>query len=177
MRLFTALALPEPLCEALGRLALGLPGARPVPADNLHLTLRFIGEVPGPVAEDVDLALSSLHGKGFSLELCGVGVSERSLRPVALWAGVARNRALEHLQSKIEFACQRAGLAPHKRRFMPHVTLARLDNTPPDKLAAWVQAHSLLRAPPAAIDHFTLFSSRLGKENSVYTPEAEYRLH
>jgi 2'-5' RNA ligase len=80
------------------------------------------------------------------------------------------------LQSKIENALQRAGLEPERRRFTPHVTLARLDNATPAKIAGFVQAHNLFRADPMPVDHFTLFSSQLGKEASVYTAEVEYKL-
>ena len=87
-----------------------------------------------------------------------------------------RNPQLDHLQGKIETALQRAGLEPERRRFTPHVTLARLDATPEAKLAAFVQAHNLFRSEPVPIAHFTLFSSQLGKEQSVYTAEVEYPL-
>jgi 2'-5' RNA ligase len=93
-----------------------------------------------------------------------------------LWVGAERNQRLEHLQSKIETALQRVGLEPERRRFQPHVTLARLDNAPEAKLAAFVQAHNLFRSEPFQVEHFTLFSSQLGKEQSVYTAEVEYEL-
>jgi 2'-5' RNA ligase len=90
--------------------------------------------------------------------------------------GVERNPQLDHLQSKIETALQRCGLEPERRRFQPHLTLARLDNAPEGKLASFVQAHNLFRAEPVPIEHFTLFSSLLGKEQPVYTAEVEYTL-
>lgn len=176
MRLFVALDLPWELKQALARLAGGLPGARWVPAENYHLTLRFIGEVPPHRAEDLDLALAALRGRGFRLTLAGVGTFAKAGREVALWVGVERSPQLEHLQAKVETALQRAGLPAEKRRFQPHVTLARLDNAPLDRLAAWVQAHNLFRAEPLEVGHFTLFSSQLGKEASVYSPEVEYEL-
>jgi 2'-5' RNA ligase len=71
---------------------------------------------------------------------------------------------------------QRIGLPPERKRFSPHVTLARVDRAPPDKVVAYVQAHNLFRAASVRVAHFTLFSSRLGKEASVYTPEVEYDL-
>jgi 2'-5' RNA ligase len=80
------------------------------------------------------------------------------------------------LQSKIETALQRAGLEPERRRFAPHVTLARLDGAPEAKVAGFLQANNLFRSEPVPIEHFTLFSSRLGKEQSVYTAEVEYAL-
>jgi 2'-5' RNA ligase len=93
-----------------------------------------------------------------------------------LWIGVERNPGLEHLQAKIETALQRAGLTPERRRFLPHVTLARLDGCAEDKLVSYVQSNNLFRAGPVEIDAFTLFSSQLGKEASVYTAEEAYAL-
>lgn len=176
MRLFVGLDLPWELKETLARLRGGLPGARWVPPENYHLTLRFIGEVPPHRAEELDLALATLRGRSFALTLAGVGTFAKAGREVALWVGAERNPQLEHLQNKVETALQRAGLPAEKRRFQPHVTLARLDNAPLDRLASWVQAHNLFRAEPLAVEHFTLFSSQLGREASVYSPEVEYEL-
>jgi len=176
MRLFVGLDLPWSLRERLALLAGGIPGARWLPPENYHITLRFIGEVASHQAEEIDLALAALRARGFSLSLTGVGTFEKAGRPVALWVGVERSAQLDHLQSKIETACQRTGLEPERRRFTPHVTLARLDNAVPTKLAVFVQANNLFRSEPMPVEHFTLFSSRLGKEASVYTAEVEYAL-
>jgi len=177
MRLFVALDLPWTLRDRLSALAAtGIPGARWVPPENYHLTLRFIGEAPRHRAEDIDSALAALRGKGFSLTMAGLGTFSKSGRSTALWVGVERNPRLEHLQNKIETALQRCGLEPERRRFQPHVTLARLDNVPEAKLVSFVQAHNLFRADPIPVEHFTLFSSQLGNEASVYTAEVEYGL-
>jgi 2'-5' RNA ligase len=177
MRLFVALDLPWSLRERLSDLAMGLAGARWVAPENYHITLRFIGEMPGHKAEEIDLALAALRARGFSLELAGVGTLEKAGRVTALWAGVARNPALEHLRGKIDTALQRAGVPAERRRFAPHVTLARLDDRAAEpRLASWVQSHNLFRSEPVPVEHFTLFSSQLGKEQSVYTPEVEYAL-
>ena len=180
MRLFVALALPHETRARLSRLATGLPGVRWLPPENYHLTLRFLGEMPGHRAEELDLALAALRGKQFTLQLSGVGVFEKSGRAQALWAGVARNERLHHLQNKIETAVQRIGFEPERRRFSPHVTVARLDGARLDggavKLVEWMQAHNLLRAEPVQVTHFTLFSSQLGKDGAVYTEEVEYPL-
>ena len=177
MRLFVGIDLPWNLRERLTLLCGGVPGARWVPAENFHLTLRFIGEVAAFEAEEVDACLAALRGRAFTLTLAGVGTFCKGGRETALWAGVERNPALEHLQSKVETALQRAGLAPERRRFTPHVTLARLDGgVVPHKLAAFVQARNLFRAEAFEVGHLTLFSSRLGKEASVYEAEVEYPL-
>jgi 2'-5' RNA ligase len=177
MRLFVGVELAWTLRERLALLAGGVPGARWVPAENYHLTLRFIGEVPGHQAEEIDQALAALRARRFELSFAGVGTFSKAGRVVALWIGVERNPLLDHLQAKVETALQRVGLEPERRRFAPHVTLARLDNgTVESKLAAFVQANNLFRSEPMPVQHFTLFSSRLGKEAALYTPEVEYAL-
>ena len=176
MRLFVGLALPRELRRRLAMMAGGVPGARWVPEENYHITLRFIGEVAAHQAEEIDHALADLRARRFALVLAGVGTFSRAGRETTLWVGVERNQQLDLLQGKIETALQRAGLEPERRRFAPHLTLARLDNAAPAKLAAFVQANNLFRADPVPVEHFTLFSSRLGKEASVYTAEVDYEL-
>ena len=176
MRLFVALDLPRSLRARLSWMAGGLPGARWVAPENYHVTLRFIGELPGWRAEEVDIALAGLRAPGFTLQLAGIGTHEKGGKVNALWAGVERNPQLDHLQTKIETALQRAGLERERRRFVPHVTLARLDSIPEAKVAAWVAGHNLFRSDPVPVEHFTLLSSLLGKEQAAYVPEVEYNL-
>ena len=177
MRLFVGLELPRMVRERLALLAGGVPGARWVPAENFHVTLRFVGEVPGYRAEEIDHALAQVEAAAFVLSLSGVGTFAKGGRELSIWAGVERAPALERLQSKVESAMRRAGEEPERRRFSPHVTLARLsDNVVEQKLAGFVQAHNLFRAGPFEVEHFTLFSSILGKEASVYHAEVEYPL-
>ncbi len=97
----------------------------------------------------MDLALAGLRAPAFELQLAGVGTFEKAGRVTALWVGVERTAALEHLQAKVETALQRAGLEPERRRFVPHVTLARLgEGIAAGKVAGWVQAHNLFRSEP-----------------------------
>ncbi len=177
MRLFVALDLPSSLRTRLSWMSGGLPGARWVLPENYHVTLRFIGELPGWRAEEVDHALAGLRAPGFELQLSGVGTHAKGSKVSALWIGVERSPALEHLQAKVETALQRAGLEPERRRFNPHVTLARMDGVPEGKIAGWVQSHNLFRSDKVPVEHFTLFRSRLGKEQAVYEAEVEYPLH
>jgi len=176
MRLFVALELPEAVRDSLARMVGGVPGMRWVPPANYHLTLRFIGNVTPPEAEEVDLALAAIRAKPFELCLRGLGTFEKAGRVQSLHALAERTPGLAHLQAKVETALQRAGLPAERRRFTPHVTLARTDAVALDKLAGFVQAHNLFRTEPVTVEHFVLFSSRLGKEMAVYTPEVEYAL-
>ncbi len=176
MRLFVGLELPDPLRDRLTALYGSLVGARWTPPENLHLTLRFIGETPRHVAEEIDHALAALRGRSFPLALSGIGIFNRAGRASALWAGIEQREPVEHLRRKVETALQRIGLPPERKRFQPHVTLARVDGIAETVLASWVQAHNLLRSPSVPVTCFTLFSSLLGKEQPVYTAEVNYEL-
>ena len=177
MRLFVGLELPWELRQRVALLAgVGLPGARWVASENYHVTLRFIGEAPRYLAEEIDHTLAALKAPSFALTLAGIGTFAKGGRSQSLWLGVERSAPLERLQSKIETALQRCGLEPERRRFQPHVTLARLDGAAEARLAGFVQAHNLFRAGPMPMEHFTLFSSLLGKTQPVYTAEAKYAL-
>jgi len=176
MRLFVALDLPWEIKEELSDLSFNLIGARWVPTDNFHLTLRFIGEAGRLQAEEIDLALATLRGRSFAFSLSGMGWFEKAGRVSALWVGVERNSELAKLQSKVESALYRIGLPADKRRFTPHVTLARMDVPVTPALTQFVQANNLYRSGPIRADNVTLFSSFLGKDQPTYTPEAEYAL-
>ncbi len=176
MRLFVALPLPQAIRKTLASLCAGLPGARWVPPENMHVTLRFLGELSGDVIDDVDAALSGISAPAFSLALGGVGHFGNGARPRAIWAGVARDPALFHLHDKIESAVVRAGLAPDRQKFTPHVTLSRPKGTSIPKLQDYLSAHSLFRSDPWEVSRFTLFSSFLAHTNAIYREESRYPL-
>jgi RNA 2',3'-cyclic 3'-phosphodiesterase len=176
IRLFVALSLPDALRGELSALCGGIPGARWVPEENYHLTLRFIGEVPGWQAQEIDEALSGIRAPGFDLTFRGVGTFQKNGRMASLWVGVEKSEPLLFLQAKVETALQRIGLEAERKRYAPHVTLARTERAAPDKTIAFVQANNLYRAAPVPVDGFTLYSSRLGKEQAAYHREVEYEL-
>ena len=176
IRLFVAIELPEPVRQRLADLGHGVPGARWTPADNMHLTLRFIGEVEEEVGDDIDVALAGVRAPGFALafeRLDSFGSKERAR---SIWAGIIANPALEHLQAKIESALVRAGLPPEGRKFVPHVTLARLRSAHPARLADYLSDHGLVAIEPVEVRAFTLFSSFLSHGGAIHTAEAVYKL-
>ena len=130
MRLFVALDLPWPLRQRVAMLSgAGIPGARWVPPENYHLTLRFIGETPACACRGDRPRAGGAEGAQLRVD-AGRGGDVRQGRGAARAVGgrASATRSLDHLQSKIETALQRIGLEPERRRFAPHVTLARLDN-------------------------------------------------
>jgi 2'-5' RNA ligase len=175
IRLFVGLALPPELRLRLSLLQGGLPGARWVDPGNLHVTLRFIGEVGEGLAGDIDETLARIAAKSFTLTLAGIGQFATGDRPRTLWVGVEKNPDLVHLHDKIETALVRLGLPP-ERRYTPHVTLARLRQPSLPRLQAFLAAHALFRAAPFAVDRFSLVASYPTKSGAIYEDAADYKL-
>ncbi len=176
IRLFVAIPLPDSVRTQLSMLQSGLQGARWIKPENIHLTLRFIGEVHNDVAGDIDAALAQIAAPGFTLELDGIGNFARGKHPHALWAGVAKSEPLMRLQAKIEAALVRTGLEPEARKFSPHVTVARLRDIRKGRVEDWAAAHGAFRTAPFPVDRFVLFSSFLKSGGALYIEEASYPL-
>ena len=176
IRLFVAIDLPQSVRERLVALQGGVPGARWIGSEQMHLTLRFIGEVKESVGHDIDDALAAIRAPSFDLELSGVG-EFGGKNPRALWAGIKSNEALMHLQRKIETALQRIGLEPEKRKYSAHITLARLKSAPRDKVVQFLTHGALFAAGPFPVNSFVLFSSHPAPSGSIYNPERVYRLN
>lgn len=173
-RLFVAIRPPEEVREKLLDLMEGVPGLRWQTDEQLHLTLRFIGEVERPVAEDVAVALGRIRFDPCDIALDGVGRFDQR-RGGALWAGVSPKEQLKALAQKVERACQSAGLPPERRAYHPHVTLARWSKAAPN-LAPFIERHGSLRSEPWTIDHFTLYESHLTRDGAHYEAVAQYTL-
>jgi RNA 2',3'-cyclic 3'-phosphodiesterase len=172
LRLFVGIALPPEVKLRLSLLCSGVPGAKWVDAGNLHVTLRFIGEVDEGLASDIDDALIQIRAPRFDLALAGVGHFGTRM----LWVGVERDPALLHLYDKVESAIVRLGFAPEGRRYAPHVTLARLKYGAEPKIQAFLQEHALFRAAPYAVERFSLVASYLTKSGAIYEDQADYEL-
>jgi RNA 2',3'-cyclic 3'-phosphodiesterase len=152
----------------------GVPGAFWEAPENLHLTLRFIGEVPGDVAEDIGYALAEVRHAAFDLELAGVGHFSSGPVVRVLWAGLRKSPELTGLRKRIEAALRRIDLPPDGRRFIPHVTLAKLDDPSVPKVQEWLAMHALFKAGPFSVDRFGLYSSVRAGGVRVYEREADF---
>ena len=174
-RLFTALELPADIVFSLSLLRGGLPGARWIDAENYHITLRFIGDVDQRIADAVADSLVQISRPSFSVTLNGLG-SFGSRKPHCVWAGVAMTPDLGDLQSELERRMQRVGLEPERRKYAPHVTLARLKGASAADVANYLALRGDFRSPPFPVGRFVLLSSRASRGGGPYIVEEAYPL-
>ena len=174
-RLFVGIRPPTAIREALLALQGGIVAARWQDDDQLHLTLRFAGEIEAEQADDLDEALARIHFPAFPLALRGMGHFEKKGIPHTLWAGVTPSQPLIALQRKIERACIDAGLEPERRKFAPHVTLARL-NIASGSIAGFLGDHSRFQGASWMVDAFALIESHLTHPGSEYNTLRSYLL-
>jgi 2'-5' RNA ligase len=174
-RLFVAIRPPEEVRAPLIDLMEGVAGARWQSEDQLHLTLRFIGEVDGRQADDIDTALQSVRHPRFDLALSGLGVFDRRGQPTALWAGVSPHGPLKALHKKVDQALGRAGVAPEHRAYHPHITLARFGRGGAS-LQPLLEGAGALSSAPFTVGEFRLYESHLTAAGATYTPVAHYSL-
>lgn len=175
-RLFTALEIPRDAALSLSLLRGGLPGARWIDVENYHLTLRFIGDVEGHMADEIADALDRVRRPAFSLTLSGVGAFGGK-KPHAVWAGVLPSPDLAALQAEVDRICQRLGVPADPRKFTPHVTLARLRNSSPVDVAKYLSARGNFAAMPFRVGRFVLMSSRDSVGGGPYVVEEAWPLY
>lgn len=173
-RLFIAIRPPAEIRARLLSLPGNVPGARWQDDDQLHLTLRFAGEVGPHQAQDLADALDSVRFGSFSIALAGLGQFERKGRVNTIWAAVQPREPLAQLQRKVDRACVRAGLPPEERAFLPHITLARLGRDA-GSTQSFMELNAGLASPPFSVDSFALFESHLGQSGAIYHQAAIYR--
>lgn len=169
IRLFVGLELPEIAKTQLMLLSRGIKGARWQTPEQMHLTLKFVGEVEEPVLVDVADVLAGIHAPDFDLAIKGVGYFGKAHMARILWAGIAPNPELKELHERIEFALQTCGIAPETRRFTPHVTLARVHGAKATDVEEFAARYSELQLASFPVSHFSLFESNLGNSGAHYT--------
>ena len=175
-RLFTALEVPRDAALSLSLLRGGIPGARWIDVENYHLTLRFIGDVDGYLADEIAHGLDRVHRPSFDLLLSGVGAFG-SRKPHAIYAAARPSPELTALQAEIDRICTRAGAPSDQRTFVPHVTLARLRNVDDGEVARYLSGRSNFSALPFRVSRFVLMSSRDSVGGGPYVVEEAWPLH
>ena len=164
-RLFVALRPPAVVRQQLLAAMQGVPGARWQDDDQLHLTVRFVGDVDRHQAEDVAAALGRVRGQSITARIDGVGQFDN-----AIWAGLSPRAPLAALHAQVDGALRLAGVAPDSRAYLPHVTLARLAKSRggDPSVARWLGNHAALASEDFTLDRLILFESTLGSEGARY---------
>ena len=177
-RAFLALPIPDDIAEALVPLQAGIPGARWQSRDNMHITLNFLGNVEETDLEILDEILQDIDFQAFPVTVRGVGSFEtgKHKEPKILWAGIEKTEALLQLKKKTDQVVKSAGCDVERRRFTPHITLARMNKAPLNKVAGFIEAHNLLELPSFTADKFSLYESHLSEKGSIYMPLVDYPL-
>ena len=174
-RLFVAIRPPEHIRDLLIDAMDDSPEFRWQDEEQLHLTLRLIGAVERPVANDLADALRTVRSEPFALRIKHVGRFEQR-NSGTLWAGVEPKALLASLAAKVERACLAVGLDPERRAFHPHITLARWKGRRTREVEGFLAAKSALVSEPFDVDSFSLFESRLSRHGAHYDEVAVYPL-
>jgi 2'-5' RNA ligase len=174
-RLFTGLEIPPEVSQSLSTLRGGLPGARWIDPENYHVTLRFIGDIDGMIANEIASTLFRINRKPFEVALQGLS-SFGGKKPRAVVASVLPSRPLMELQAELERLMQRFGLDPEGRKFIPHVTLARLRDASNQDVADYLSVRGYFPTRTFMASRFVLFSSRASVGGGPYVVETPYAL-
>jgi RNA 2',3'-cyclic 3'-phosphodiesterase len=175
LRLFTGIEIPGSVRIRLSLLRAPIEGARWVDPDNMHITLRFVGEIDARTADDLASRLANIEVPRFTLSIRGVGAFG-GREPRAIWAGVRADDALSMLQRANERAARAVGLAAALHAFKPHITLARLRGVRPAAVARFLEENGDLASEPLMVNRFVLFSARPGSGGAPYVVEEAYPL-
>lgn len=172
-RLFTAIEIPEIVRSQLALVRGNLPGAKWVEMEDMHLTIRFYGDIGNLEADELVSALERVDFTPFELKVTGLGVFG-GREPRVIYAGIEDSEGLNALQRAGERAGRTARLPPETRAFKPHITLARLKNVKPEMVARFLGARPPLQCWPFTVDQFALMSSRPGAGGGPYVREERF---
>ena len=175
-RLFIAVDLPTDIQKNLESMSFGIPGAKWIDQQQIHLTVRFVGEVDGTTFLDIKAALEQVRLAPFSLALKGVGHFPPRGKPRVLWVGIEQSQPLQSLKKRIDITLAGVGLEPEGRKFSPHITLARLKNSPIHKVANFLAGNGLFSQEPFEVKDFKLYSSTLTPKGAIHKVEKIYSL-
>jgi 2'-5' RNA ligase len=177
-RLFVAIDLPDAIKQQLLDLQTHIPTARWAKSEQMHLTLRFIGEVADEQVEPIKSSLATVTASPFDLTLRHVGhfpPGKRTL-PRVLWVGMDQQPALNDLHQQIESALSQLDFKPDNKLFSPHITLARLKlNRPARQVDHFLSKHEQFNAGTFTATEFRLYSSLLMPQGAVYTVERSFQ--
>lgn len=179
MRAFVAIPLPDGITDTLAMVAGGLGVGRPVPPENMHVTLAFLEDLPAGTLVELGGQLSEIDMSSFGMRITGLDVFG-GRKPRLLIAGVEPSAPLNKLRNKVRAAARSAGIALPRARFRPHVTLARfpreITRSETNRIGAFLASEGVIAAAPFNVRQFTLYRSRLEPDGARYESLADYPL-
>lgn len=173
-RLFVGLDIQDPLIDELAHARGGVENALWQRDNQLHLTLAFIGDASRKTKREIEDALARIKFEPFELALAGVDMFGKPKQPKVLWAGVSDRKPLLHLHEKIASALARIDVEIDRRKYKPHVTLARFRRGTEARIGDWLTSNQRLRTQAVKVESFLLFSSERTSEGSYFRHEAEF---
>ncbi len=175
-RLFLAIDLPDAVDQDLQLTSGGIPGARWQTPEQLHLTLHFLDEVDGGTQRRLVAALADLDAPPFDMQLRGAGVFPPRGPARVVWIGVAEANPIRLVHERCARVLDRLGIARERRKYAPHVTIARLERAPEAAVNDWVASHARYESAPFRVEQIQLYSSVLARGGPKYRIEAELPL-
>src|SRR5690606_1728874 len=177
MRLFVALHPPPATCTELAGWVEPLAGFRPTLVDPVHLTLRFIGEVPEDTLPVIETALTQVNVALFWLEIGGIGRFPPRGTANVIWAGHSRHQPFLHrLRQQVDDTLLAPGVDLDLPPLVPHITLARVREAAPGTVAEWLKRHHDAAGPAWHIDTFSLMASTRHPHGATHTELHRYPL-
>jgi len=176
LRLFIAIDIPDDIRTLMCGMGGSIPGARAVPADQLHLTLKFLGDTDGGLLQDITAALAEIQCAPITVCLKTVGHFPPRGNPRVLWTGIEPVTEVIALRNKVEKALAQIGIERDHRKFSAHVTLARLKGSPLKRVTQFLAGNSLFETPPFTVREFHLYSSSLSARGAAHTVLATFPL-
>lgn len=174
-RLFSALEVPPIIAKQLASLRGGLPGARFIDVENYHITLRFYGDVENLLADSIVQGLDQIKCPRLNLEIAGIDVFG-ARKPHSLVAKIKPHPNLISLQAAIDYQALKRGIARDRKKFAPHITIARFNNVKKADLLSYLTQHSYFSCSAFQVSRFVLMSSRASLGGGPYIIEDHWPL-
>ena len=176
-RLFIAVNFKPSVIEDIQNICFGVKNARWVPREQMHLTLRFLGKCDESQFQDVLTSLNKVHINTFFIFPEGVGYFPPRGNPRVLWVGIKQSPELRTLRRSIDNVLARIGIPEERKKFHPHITVARMrDHTPSSAIIPFLAQNSLFKTEKSIVTEFYLYSSILRQEGALHRIEETYTL-
>jgi 2'-5' RNA ligase len=176
MRLFIAIPLPKRVKRKLLDLQQPIDGMRWQSQEQMHLTLKFVGEVDKTTASELRHELDNIVHPDFTMTIAGIGYFPEGKKPKVVWAGIKENENLQELHQKVEGHCEEMGIAPENRSYKPHITLGRTKNTSKRAVTSFINQHKKFTITDTPVSKFVLYESKLHPDGARHQRLQTYLL-